>query len=312
MIYNRRNILALSAGALALGACGSKDPTNPVATPSSQETPLAGAPTGQVSKVGIQTYTLREAMGADFEGTLNMIKDVGYDYVELNERNYADRTPAQLKAALDAAGLPSPVTHMGIDTIRNDLAGGISATKTLDVKIAFVPYISENERSLDDWMTHAQTLNSAGRIMREEGVKLGYHNHQFEFDDLGGGTTAMQVLMENTDPDNVCFELDIFWAILGKADPAALIARYPGRFKACHIKDMIGDPWSAAQQGAGYPDINRDYMVNVGEGTIDFESIFALNAVSGMEYFIAEHDQPKAPYRDAIATSLSNIRAMRF
>ncbi len=308
MIYNRRAMLTLGAGALALSACGKSDGG------ATEDIPLKGGKTAgnMIRKVGIQTYTLREAMDVDFSGTLKMIKDAGYDYVELNERNYADRTPAELNTALDLAGLPSPVTHMSIETIRNDLASGILAAKTLGIEIAFVPYIAEEERGLEHWKAHARTLNSAGRVMRDEGVKLGYHNHQFEFDDLGGGTTAMQVLMDNTDPDLVCFELDIYWAVLGKVDPVELIRRYSGRFKACHVKDMSGDPWAAIAKDASYPELIRDYMVNVGEGDIDFERIFALNDISGMEYFIAEHDQPKAPYNKAITTSLNNIRAMRF
>lgn len=303
MLLSRRNMLAASAGAAALAACG-KTAEAPKTTPK-----MTG---NKIAKVGIQTYTLREAMGKDFLGTLKMIKDVGYDYVELNERNYAERTPQQLKDALDEVGLPSPASHMGIDTIRKDLAGGISAAKLLGIEYAFVPYIGDTERKLEDWKAHARTLNSAGKIMRDEGVKLGYHNHQFEFDDLGGGTTAMQILIENTDPENVCFELDIFWTVLAQVKPTDLIAKYPGRFRACHIKDMKGDAVAAEAAGASYAELTRDYMVDVGQGDIDFEPIFAMNDVSGMAYFIAEHDFPKAPYRNAIQTSLSAIQDMRF
>jgi len=304
MVMTRRNMLAAVAGAAALTACG-KAGVEP-------KTGGVAATGNKISKVGLQTYTLREALGQDFLGTLKMIKDVGYDYVELNERNYAERTPQQLKDALDEAGLPSPASHMGIDTIRNDLAGGIAAAKTLGMEYAFVPYIGEDERTLEDWRAHARTLDSAGKIMRDEGVKLGYHNHQFEFDDLGGGTTAMQVLMDNTDPENVCFELDLYWTVLAKLDPTYVIAQYPGRFRACHIKDMKGDAAGAAASGASYEDLTRDYMVDVGQGDIDFAPTFAMNDVSGMEYFIAEHDFPRKPYRNAIETSLNAIRAMRF
>jgi len=303
MLLSRRNMLAASAGAAALAACGKTADTSKSAS---------GATGNSISKVGIQTYTLREAMGKDFLGTLKMIKDVGYDYVELNERNYAERTPQQLKDALDEVGLPCPASHMGIDTIRRNFAGGMSAAKQLGLEYVFVPYIAENERSLEDWKAHASLLNGAGEVMRNEGVKLGYHNHQFEFEDLGGGTTAMQVLMENTDPENVCFELDLYWTVLAQLKPTDVIAKYPGRFRACHIKDMTGGAAAAAAAGASYDELTRDYMVDVGQGEIDFEPIFAMNDVSGMEYFIAEHDFPKAPYRNAIQNSLDAIRAMRF
>lgn len=303
-MFGRRDFL-IAGSAFALAACSGEK----MAEVKTEEPVMDSG--NKIAKVGLQTYTLREALGQDFEGTLAMIKEVGYDYVELNDRNFSDRTPAELKAALDAVGLPSPASHVGIDMVRNDLSGVISAAKTLELDYVIVPYIGDHERSLEDWKAHARTMDSAGAILRDEGVKMAYHNHQFEFDDLGG-TTAMEVLMADTNPDNVCFEMDIFWTVLADVDPTALIKKYPGRFKACHIKDMKGDARAAEASGASYDDLTRDYMVDVGTGDIDFTPVFALNDVSGMELFIAEHDQPKQPYRNAIETSLTNIRAMRF
>ena len=299
---SRRTVLSATAGALALTACGQGT--------TSGTSNVAAKSAGKINKVGIQTYTLRKALAEDFKGTFQMIKDVGYDFVELNERNFSEKTPADLKAMLSDIGLPCPASHINYNRVVNETETIIAAAKTLDAKYMVVPYMSEDQRSLDDWKRHAKALNVAGEKFADAGLRLAYHNHQFEFDDLGGGTTAMEVLMDGTSPDTLDFELDIFWTNLASVDVLDLMRKYAGRFKLCHIKDLKGDPASAATMT--YEEVGNQLMVNVGEGDTDFEAIFALNDVSGMEYFITEHDQPKMPYRGAIQTSLEAVRAMRF
>ncbi len=299
---SRRAILSGAGSALALTACGQGTASGPA------KTGVKAA--GKINKVGIQTYTLRKALAEDFEGTFQMIKDVGYDYVELNERNFTEKTPAELKAMLTDIGLPCPASHIDYNRVVNETEAIIAVAKTLDAKYMVVPYMADDQRSLEDWKRHAAALNLAGEKFADAGLRLAYHNHQFEFDDLGGGTTAMEVLMDGTTSKTLDFELDIFWASLASIDIAALMRRYPKRFKLCHVKDLKGDPASAATMT--YEEVGNQLMVNVGEGDTDFEAIFALNDISGMEYFITEHDQPKMPYRSAIQTSLGAVRAMRF
>lgn len=303
-MISRRLLMGAGGATIALAACGQA----PVST-----TPKTAATGGRIiSQVGLQTYTLRSAMADDFRGTFQMIKDVGYDYVELNERNFSVMPAAELKSMLDDMGLPVPASHISYAGVSDAIPAMVSDAKALGAKYMVLPYVDEAQRTLADWKRHAQNLNQAGQQLSDVGSKIAYHNHQFEFDDLGGGTTAMEVLMNETSPELVDFELDMFWVALANQDSAALIKRYPGRFKLCHIKDMKGDPKAALARGDSYETITSTIMVNVGEGTIPFEDYFALNDISGMEYFIAEHDNPVAPYRDAVKTSLDNIKAMRF
>jgi len=261
-MFSRREFMGGTAAALGLAACGDTG---------------SAVKLGQrkISKVGIQTYTLREIFEPDPKGTLEMIKAAGYDYVELNERNFVSRGAQELKDMLDEVGLPSPATHMNYDASFQSKDEVIKVGNTLGLKYIVVPYMPDDRRSLEDWKEHA-------------------------------------ILLAETDPAYVDFELDIYWTELGKANIKDLFERAPGRFKLCHMKDMIGDPWTAEKNGAGYETITKDFMVNVGEGDIDFESIFAMNDLSGMEYFIAEHDQPRKPFKDAIGTSYNAIKAMRF
>ncbi len=305
-MFSRRTIMTGAASAVALAACGQNTGTE---TAKEAMTKVAVGKR-KIDKIGIQSYTLRKALAEDFKGTFQMIKDVGYDYVELNERNFSEKSPQQLKAILDEIGLPSPSSHINYDRVIGETDAIIAAAKTLGAKYMVVPYMADDQRSLEDWKRHAKAMNIAGEKFADAGLRLAYHNHQFEFDDLGGGTTAMEILLNETSADNLDFELDLFWAALASVDVPSLVLQGEGRFKLCHIKDLKGDPKLA--QEMSYDEIGNNLMVNVGEGQLDFESLFAMNDVSGLEYFIAEHDHPKMPYRDAIATSYNAIRSMRF
>lgn len=298
MTLNRRNFLTASGALMALGACNSG---GSAAAPAKQ----------QLDKIGIQTYTLRDAMAEDFVGTFQMIKEVGYDYVELNGRNFLDRTPAELKTILDDLGLPSPISHLDYDSLANRPEEVAAVCNLMGCEYAILPWINDDQRGLDDYKSHAAMLNRAGEALKSAGVMVGYHNHQFEFFDLGDGETGMEILLTETDPELVTFELDLFWAALTGTDIPALFHAHPGRFRMCHVKDLSGDaqPWRTS---VDFPTIVQTLMVNVGEGDLPFETYFAENDVSGMQYFIAEHDNPPQPYRDSVQTSHDAMRAMRF
>lgn len=306
-MLSRRTLISAAGSTAMLAACGQNGTTD---GPAKAGELAVQAAARKIDKVGLQSYTLREALSQDFEGTFKMIKDIGYDYVELNDRNFSERTPAQLKAILDDLDLPSPASHIGYDRVINDTDAVIAAGKTLGAKYMIVPYMAEDQRSLEDWKRHAKALNAAGERFADAGLRLAYHNHQFEFDDLGGGTTALEILMTEASADNLDFELDIFWTTLAQINVPDLLRKYPGRFKLCHVKDMKGDPTRAPS--LSYEEIGDQLMANVGEGDTDFEAIFALNDISGLEYFIAEHDHPKRPFGNSIANSLIAIREMRF
>ncbi len=296
MILSRREFLAASSAALSLTACS----------------PKPASASRRVEKAGLQTYTFRNALAQDFKGTFEMIKAAGFDYVELNERNYQDSSEDTLKALLDDLGLPCPATHISYDNLKNNVAGLIKTAKILGCEYMILPYIGEDQRSLEQWKQHALLLNSAGEQLADAGVKLAYHNHQFEFDDLGGGTTAMDILMHETDPRYNNFELDFFWANLAKIDIPALLRQYPGRFPLSHIKDMKGTPDKAIAENYSYEKIHQTLMVDVGLGDTPFEDYLALNDISGMKYFIAENDGPKMPYDQSARNMYKGVKAIRF
>ena len=270
-----------------------------------------GSSSNQIEKIGIQTYTLRDAMGEDARATFQMIKDVGFDYVELNGRDFSTVSPKALRDMLDDIGLPSPTTHLDYDSLANRTSEVADTAAALGCEYVVLPWLTEDQRGLDDYKAHAELLNRAAEALKASGINVAYHNHQFEFFDLGGGQTGMNILLSETDSDLVSFELDMFWAALAGTDIVGLFKANPGRFKLCHIKDLSGDasPWRTS---VDFGSIISTLMVNVGQGDLPFESYFAANDVSGMKYFIAEHDNPPKPYRQSIETSYKAIRNMRF
>lgn len=296
-MFSRRFVMGACAAAAGMAACGPKG--------------VARSGGRQLQKLGLQTYSLREIFEPDPVGTLRMIKELGFDYVELNGRNFAERSTADLKMMIEDAGLTSPGSHYNLQGIAEDFSGAVKAVKDLGLDYLVVPWIDAAMRNPAGYKRMAKLFNQRGRQAREAGFKLAYHNHQFEFDDLGGGQTGFDILLNETDPNVFDFELDLFWTVLAQQDVVALMQAHPGRFKMCHIKDMQGDP-SPFKGSLDFEGIIKAHMVNVGEGNIAFEDFFALNDVSGLEYFVIEHDNPAKPYRASMKQSIDHLRAMRF
>lgn len=296
-LSRRGFLIAGSASLVTLGAC--------------QHKATALLPAKKIDQIGIQTYTLRDAFAEDFVGTFEMIKELGYDYVELNSRNLEAHSPEELRKILDGLGLPAPATHVSYEGLATEPEKTGDMVAKLGSRYAILPWVGDDQRTAEAYKRHAEMLNKASEAMKRSGVRAAYHNHQFEFFDLGDGLTGMDILLSETDPDLVDMELDIFWAALAGVSIPDLFADNPGRFKLCHVKDMKGDG-SPYRTSLDFATIVGDVMANVGEGDVDFASLFKLNDISGLEYFIIEHDNPPKPYRQAMQTSLTNLRALRF
>jgi sugar phosphate isomerase/epimerase len=236
--------------------------------------------TRPASAVGIQLYTVRRLMNTDPGGTLAALAQIGYREVEL--AGLYGRTPADFRKLLDAHGLVAPATHIGLGPVRADLSKVLDDATTLGNHWIIVPSLDGPDRTPDGARRAAETLNQAGLKAKERGLRMGYHNHEYEFRAIEG-KTSFDVLLEQTDPNLVDFELDLFWIRRGGGDALAYFNRYPGRFVALHVKDM-------AQDGK---------MVNVGEGAIDFAGIFAHADKAGVKHYFVEHDLPADPINDA-------------
>ena len=242
----------------------------------------------RVDSVGLQLYTLRDEMAGDFDGTLARVAELGFSEMEF--AGYFGRSAAEVRRVLADNGLISPASHIQLETIRGNLAAEIEFAAELEQRYIVVPSLPGNERSLDDYRRHAETLNRAGEACRDVGLKMGYHNHDFEFA-LTDGRIPYDILLEETDPELVDMELDLFWIVAAGHDPSAWFAAHPGRFSMLHVKDRAAD-------GA---------MVDVGSGEIDFAGIFAHAENAGFRHYFVEHDNPG----DGLASVANSIRHLR-
>jgi len=223
--------------------------------------------------IGLQLYTVRDQLQADFEGTLARIAQIGYKNMEF--AGYYNRTPEQVRATLDKLNLVSTSSHIGAPLLRQDAAGQIKAAKTIGQDYITIPSYQFG-KDLAGWRKGVAEFNQWGAMCRDAGLKLAYHNHNFEFAPLEG-TTGYDILQNEVDPKLVDFELDLYWARFAGQDPLALFAKHPGRFAMWHVKDMVVTD-------------DKKGMSPVGKGTIDFKSYFAHAQQSGLKHFFVEHD----------------------
>jgi sugar phosphate isomerase/epimerase len=252
-------------------------------------------PPGQIS---IQLYTLRDQLAIDLEGTLRALREIGYRKVE--HAGFVGRTVTQFKAALDAAGLRATSGHVPIPQPFDPAAwsASLADATTLGSRFIVHPFFGidfatgEVERTTAAWRAFARDLNRAGRMARDAGLKLGYHNHNWEFFRLtdNPSRTAYDVLTDVTDPNLVHLQLDLFWAVRGARDPVDLIRQNKGRVLQYHVKDL--------NQAGSFED--------PGQGLIDFARIFRHSSEAGVKEYIVERDDAGTPPRqpeDALDTA---------
>lgn len=246
----------------------------------------------KVDSIGLQLYSLRTEMAADFEGTLAKLAELGFKEMEF--AGYFDKSPAQVRSILDMNGLVSPAAHIPLNAIRDNLSEVIDTAAAIGQKYIVLPFMVGKDREYDNYARIADLLNQAGEQAKSVGIKMGYHNHSFEFD-KHDGRMGYDVLLEQTESDLVFFEMDLYWAANAGVDATEYFRKYPGRFPMLHVKDRAAD----------------GNMTDVGRGTIDFASIFALASTGGFEHYFIEHDNP-SDGMNSIAYSYKSISELRY
>ncbi len=258
---------------------------------------------------GLALYTVRDDMKKDAKATLKAVADAGYVNIEAagyEDGKFYGMSPTDFKKYLNGVGLHPISAHQGEVTMEN------AEAMMADVKAAGFQYFVipvppmgrffYNDSTQTMGMTGtaeelADILNDLGKKASKAGLKLLYHNHDFEFIKDKSGRVTIDYLLENTDPDFVNFQMDLFWVTSAGADPLAYFEKYPGRFKIWHVKDMD-------TEGKFAP---------VGEGTIDFKRILAQKKLSGMKYYFAEQDNTfGTPPLEVIKTSHNGLKKFGF
>jgi sugar phosphate isomerase/epimerase len=294
---SRRAVLAGSLAAAAFEA----EPAMSAAAPFFARTKLP---------LGLQLYTLGPDLAADIDGQLGQVAKAGYKTAEL--AGYAGKTPAEFRAALDKAGLTAASSHVGAASNKSqagldNIDGVIAEARVLGVRHIvlpmfpipprFKPAAGEDLRAYlarvgggmtpDDWKATAALLNDKAKPLKAAGLTLGYHNHNVEFAPVGGQggeTTGLAILLAETDPSLVQFEMDAGWVVAGGADPLAILKAHPHRFRQMHVKDVKAStkPNFVIQQDP----------TEVGTGIIDWKRLLPAAHAAGVDGFFVEQEPP--------------------
>jgi sugar phosphate isomerase/epimerase len=261
----------------------------------------------KIEKVGVQLYTVRDLMKADFDGTIAKVAQIGYKEVEF--AGYFGRTGQQVRGVCDTNGVAAVSTHVQYDELDDKFPSVIETSKTIGMKYIVCPWIPEELRkSPDIWKKAAEKFNHCGEQSKKAGMQFAYHNHWFEFLPLDGKLPYDELLKE-CDANLVKMEMDLCWITAAGADPLKYFSLHPGRFPLVHVKDLKTLPKVTAGGAQNYGDTVD--LTEVGSGVIDWKKIFAQSEKAGIKHYIVEHDHPQQPF-ESIKTSYEYLEKLRF
>jgi sugar phosphate isomerase/epimerase len=240
--------------------------------------------------IGLQLYTLREDFSKNVKGVLEHVAKSGYKEVETYgfsaDKGFFGTSAKDFKKILADNGLKAPSGHYDFNSFIRDnnddfLKACIECANQLGSEYITVPYLDEQLRSnIDSYKRIAQKINEAATLCKQSGLKLAYHNHDFEFKNFGN-LTGYDILLQETDKKLVDFELDLYWVVRSGKDPLQMFKANPGRFTMWHVKDMDKS--------------KTEWNTEVGEGSINFKDIFAQAKQSGMKHFFVEQETNYSP-----------------
>jgi len=232
-------------------------------------------------QIALQLYTVRRLAAVDLPGTLRAVAAAGYRAVEI--AGLPDIDAGELARLLEEHGLQAIAAHEGIERLREDADAVADRLATLECPRLIVPWIPDADRRTPaDVRRYAAELGELAERFAQRGIRLGYHNHAFEFEPLDG-TTVWDVLLGEL-PPGVEIELDVYWAAVGGRDPVAEIGATADRVRLLHMKDRA--PGTEPRDAPA------------GEGTLPFPAIVEAARAAGIEWYIAEQDEPRSPLED--------------
>jgi sugar phosphate isomerase/epimerase len=236
--------------------------------------------------IGLQLYSLRDSFSKDVPGSVLKAKNFGFKYAELAS-TYGMPNDKFL-ALIGDAGIKAVSIHNQYDQWRDNPEAAAQQAKDLGLEFAGCPWIP-HEGAFDEktCLAAAKVFNNAGRVLAKKGIKFFYHPHGYEFVPRGDGT-LFDLLMEKTDPNYVCFQMDVFWVVFPGQDPVKLLKKYGSRFQLMHLKDLkIG-----VQTGSLDPTTDLRNDVALGTGQVDWPSVLLAAKMAGVKYYFIEDESP--------------------
>ena len=258
----------------------------------------------KTTPIGIQLWSVRDAMAKDAKGTLAQLSKQGYKYVEgfgFGNGKWFGLTPSEMKKTLSGLGMSMRSNHLMITTkdfanktLSDDFKKGVDAAVEVGQQYVICPYMTDEDRNKESVKVLCETFNKAGELCKSKGLQFGYHNHAFEFQTRMNDETMYRYILDNTDPKLVVMEMDLCWAVRGKYNPVDWFKLYPGRFHAVHMKDL------ASQE--------KDGSCIIGEGVVNFKEIIANQKLGGIKLFIVELEDYKKTSVEDVAVCYTNLR----
>lgn len=235
--------------------------------------------------IGLQLYSLRDIIKNDIKGIIAKVAAMGYKEVETYgyslKGGFWGLDAKAFNNLLKQHNLTSPSGHFELDNFvagknSDELKSYIDAANAIGSEYVIVPHLGTSLRkTADDYKKIADKLDEGAKICKAGGLKMAYHNHDFEFTKFGE-TTGYDILLNNTDKKSVDFELDLYWAVRSGVDPLALFKAHPNRFKMWHIKDI--------------DKADKNVNTEIGQGRVDFKSIFTGAKLAGVKHYYVEHE----------------------
>ena len=258
--------------------------------------------------LGLQLYSLRAQTKESTTGALDIAKSYGIKEVEL--AGTGDLSAEKFAAELKSRGFVPVSMHAGVALLEKDVDAVIREAKTLGVKFIICPYPRlDKDKMFSEAVAHqfAADFNKWGEACKKEGIRFGFHPHGLEFRPTSGGNgeTVFDILVRETKPDFVCFQMDVYWVSYAGQDPVKLLAKYPNRWVTLHVKDMRKGTVMGLHTGSTPP----TDKVAVGLGQIDYPAVLRAAQKIGVQHYFLEDETP-TPLQ-SIPDSFKYLRALK-
>ena len=269
--------------------------------------------------VALQLYSVRGDLEADFLGTLCKVSEIGYDGVEF--AGLFGYEPAQIKHWCDSLGLAPISAHVPLADMLADIDKVIADYKAIGCKYIAVPYVTEERRPNGElFMQMVEEIRSIGQKVKDAGLVLLYHNHDFEFRKLENGQCGLDYLYENIPSDLLQTELDQCWVKYAGYEPVEYLQKYSGRSPVVHLKDFYlqgeqeGDPYALIGLNEGEKKANTAFEFRpLGHGLQDIPAIIEAAKAAGSKWFVVEQDNPsmgKTPL-ESVKMSMDYLNSLK-
>jgi sugar phosphate isomerase/epimerase len=312
---DRRNFLkhagAFALGALLFPACNTGSKEGAATESTGTDTTATGQGTagaGNLGAIGLQLYSVKDVIEKDLEGTLKQLAAIGYTEIESYpgaKGHYFGREAKDFAQMTQALGLNLVSSHFGSGTREGKPGDWRQATmlqnfeelaaKAAETGQKYITCSSLHEslrKTKDDLKRTAELFNQTGEKAKKAGLQFAYHNHAFEFEQVGD-VMMYDFLLENTDPELVKYELDMYWVVAGGKDPVAYLEKYPNRFPLCHVKDMDKQ--------------DKTKNTEVGSGSIDYQKILGVAKANGMQHYLVEQESFTRPSIESMGISYNHL-----